>query len=270
MVCYFVFNYRAKTIFHPTHSIHTHTHTYNFQTGIKHPAVVFIALIACWRSFGKMVVRLSRTLYLYICFQLVSLGTILFIFSEFGFWFGDHEIRRGKLLSFFTSRITWLPWRVCIYTKMTEHAIYFILVCFHLTKSTLMNAQWRAIHTLDFMSLSSRSPSLKYIYIRVFVCLFCLGLCILATCYFFLWLPSILPSFFLRCAVFCSLVLFITVASMKRRKHEKWRKKTWNRLNSEIKPATSMCMQAMKGNWHGAQLSKKDNFTALLYNKRIP
>lgn len=47
----------------------------------------------------------------------------------------------------------------------------------------------------------------------------------------------------------CSLGLFITVACMKRRKHEKWRKKTWNRLNSEIKPATSMCMcTPMKGN----------------------
>lgn len=66
------------------------------------------------------------------------------------------------------------------------------------------------------------------------------------------FLPSLqLFIFFALPLVFahCSLGLFITVACMKRRKHEKWRKKTWNRLNSEIKPATSMCMcTPMKGN----------------------
>lgn len=50
--------------------------------------MVFIALIACWRptrnggahaSISAFVKHLSRNLYLYICFQLVALGMILFV-----------------------------------------------------------------------------------------------------------------------------------------------------------------------------------------------
>lgn len=87
-------------------------------------------------------------------------------------------------------------------------------------------------------------------------------------------MPIILSTYFLSCVCeyfFRSSLegLFITCASMKRRKHEKWHKKLWNRLNSEIKPATSMQpMNGKKMAW--CVLSKKDNFTALLYNKRIP
>lgn len=50
---------------------------------------------------------------------------------------------------------------------------------------------------------------------------------------------------------FCSLltrrwiIYYFRQYRMKRRKHEKWRKKTWNRLNSEIKAATSMQCYAM-------------------------
>lgn len=84
---------------------------------------------------------------MYICFQLVSLG-ITFL-PWYRLW--PMVKRRERESSF------WLLLHSEHLTSShlySQHAIYliFFLVCFHLTISTLMNAQCRAIHTLDFMS----------------------------------------------------------------------------------------------------------------------
>lgn len=195
-----------------------------------------------------MVVRLSRRVS-YICtFVFNWFHLVLHISLGIGsgrWWNGERESSFWLLLH--SEHLT----SSHLYS---QHAIYliFFLVCFHLTISNLMNAQCRAIHTLDFMSYArsfKNIPPHSFPPIESFVRSASAVASLSFTSFF---LPSLqLFIFFALPLVFahCSLGLFITVACMKRRKHEKWRKKTWNRLNSEIKPATSMCMcTPMKGN----------------------
>lgn len=73
------------------------------------------------------------------------------------------------------------------------------------------------------------------------------------TCLYFLWRSFALWG------------LFITCACMKRRKHEKWRKKLWNRLNSKIKPATSMQCTRWMENKKAACFYQKQIILLLYY-----
>lgn len=181
MACYFVFNY-IEDDFHPS--------WYTFHSPWKYPAVVFIALIACWRR--KKCVFWS---FRYIC---------TFVFNWFRFFFFCARCDRSFWLLSSFKHLTSL--------HLVRFMVYMQFIWFHGFRFFFFFSP----NDIDFNERTAPFHS----YITVLWIMFNTlkkkkkNSCILALLRFFALMLILIRR------IFPWLGLFITFASMKRHKHE--------------------------------------------------